>query len=197
MEQYVKIISNLSFVSKVVETAGMNQILDHCNRMKLMPSYQSAYRPNHSCETALLKIVNDILWSMEHQKITALICMDLSAAFDTVDHEILLFVLEHKFGLKGNVLRWISEYLENRRMMVVCVGNKYSDVKIFNYSVPQGSCNGPAYFTLYSSILRNVIDEELDLNAFADNHTLKCDFKPGQSESETISCIERNLHYVQ
>ena len=68
---------------------------------KLLPSYQSACRPYHHCETALLKIVNDILWNMENKKFTVLIAVDLLAAFDTVDHNILLFVLEREFGIRG------------------------------------------------------------------------------------------------
>ena len=81
-------VSNLSFISKVVESAGMQQINDHCNYNNLFPEYQSAYRQNYSCETALLKITNDILWNMEHKRITILNEMDWSAAFDTVDYGI-------------------------------------------------------------------------------------------------------------
>ena len=91
-------VSNPSFLSKIVESAGMKQILDHYNHNDLFPPYQSAYRANYSCETALLKIVNDILWHMENKKVTILVAMDLSVAFDTVDHDVLLNVLEKEFG---------------------------------------------------------------------------------------------------
>ena len=71
--------------------------MKHCD--SLMPDYQSAYRKFYSCETVLVKLVNDILWAMEHQKILSLVCIDLSAAFDTVDHEILDQVLKMSMGL--------------------------------------------------------------------------------------------------
>ena len=79
----------------------MKQINQHCNIYKLLPSYQSAYRLYHSCETELLKIVNDILWNMENKKVTILITVDLLA-----DHNILLLVLEKELGIKGTVLKW-------------------------------------------------------------------------------------------
>ena len=138
-------VSNLSFISKIIEKAAMSQILDYCNNLQLMPDYQSAYRPNHSCKTSLIKISNDILWSIVHQKLTLLICMDLSAAFDTVDHDILLGLLHNKFGIAGIVLKWCEDYLRDRRMQV-CVGEEYSNERVFNYLVPQGSCNGPVFF---------------------------------------------------
>ena len=75
--------------------------MEHCNKNELIPDYQSAYRPHYSCETALVKLINDLLWAMERQEVTALMAIDLSAAFDTVDHDILLSVLEAKFGIGG------------------------------------------------------------------------------------------------
>ena len=86
-------ISNLQFISKVVEKCTLNQLTNHCNKHNLLPEYQSAYRKHYSCETSLLKLVNDTLWAMENKCITAVTVMDLSAAFDTVSHELLLSVL--------------------------------------------------------------------------------------------------------
>ena len=71
----------------------------HCEMNNLLPEYQLAYRQHYSCETALVKMADDILWSMEHQRITA-VAIDLSAAFDTLDHNILLKVLDTRFGIK-------------------------------------------------------------------------------------------------
>ena len=75
------------------------QLSSHCQDHGLLPDYQSAYRPNYSCENNLLKISNDILWNFECQHITSLTTMDLSAAFNTVDHDVLLQILNNKFGV--------------------------------------------------------------------------------------------------
>ncbi|CAB4034340.1 Hypothetical predicted protein [Paramuricea clavata] len=72
---------------------------------------QSAYRRYHSTETALLKVLNDILLSMNSQRVTLLVLLDLSSAFDTIDHGILLERLRSKFGIRGTVLSWFSSYL--------------------------------------------------------------------------------------
>ena len=93
-----------------------------------MPSYQSAYRANHSCEAALLKVTNDILWSLEKQQVTAMMALDLSAAFDTVDHDMLLEVLNKRFGLNGTALKWCDSYLRPRGFKVN-VNKQYSSPK--------------------------------------------------------------------
>ena len=74
--------------------------MEHCNKHELIPDYQSAYRPHYSCETALIHLMNDLLWAMERQEVTALMAIDLSAAFDTVDYDILLSVLKAKLKEK-------------------------------------------------------------------------------------------------
>ena len=84
---------NLNFLSKVLEKVALQQFNEHCRTFNLLPDHQSAYRQYCSCETALIKIVNDILWHVEGQEVTAMACIDLSAAFDTVDHGTLEKVL--------------------------------------------------------------------------------------------------------
>ena len=93
-------VSILTFLSKVLEKYALNQLKAHSEAYGLMPTYQSAYRPNFSCKTTLLKLTNDLLWTMEHQRVSALVAINLRAAFDTVDHDILLNVLGNKFGSK-------------------------------------------------------------------------------------------------
>ena len=90
---------HLQFISKVIEKCTLNQLTDHCNKHNLLPEYQSAYRKYYSCKTSLLKLVNDGLWAIENKLITAVTVMDLSAAFDTVSHELLLPVLRERFGI--------------------------------------------------------------------------------------------------
>ena len=100
-------VSNLTFISKVIERCMLLQVSKHCNKYQLQPDYQSAYRGHYSCETSILKISKDILWCMEAQSITSLVALDLSAAFDTVDHEILLSILSSKYRIKSNALKMV------------------------------------------------------------------------------------------
>ena len=92
-------ISNSSFLSKLLEKCAMDHVNEHCNLHKLLPDYQSAYRNGYSCETAIIRLVNDILWAMDNENVTAVMALDLSVAFDTVNHKILSSVLQHNFEL--------------------------------------------------------------------------------------------------
>lgn len=176
-------VSNLSFLSKVLEKAVLSQFNEHCALYHLFPDYQSAYRQNYSCETALLKIVDDILWNMEHQKITALACIDLSAAFDTVDHAILADVLQAKFGVTDRALDWFTTYLQPREFMVN-VGESYSSRKQITFSVPQGSCAGPTLYSVYASTMAEVVPQNLDIHGYADDHAIKTAYNGGTQSSE-------------
>ena len=102
-------VSNLTFISKAIEWCMLLQISQHCDDYKLQPDYQSAYREHYSCETVILKVSDDILWGMEGQSITSQVALDLSAAFDTVNHDILLSTLSNKYGIKGEALKWFDE----------------------------------------------------------------------------------------
>ena len=94
-------ISNLPFISKIIEKLVLVQISRPLSANNLLNQFQSAYRPGHSTETALLKIVNDLLLSLDDGEISLLASLDLSAAFDTIDHDIILHILQHDFGLSG------------------------------------------------------------------------------------------------
>ena len=107
-------ISNLPFISKIIEKLVLVQMSHHLSANNLLNQFQSAYRPRHSTETALLKIVNDLLLSLDDGKISLPASLDLSAAFDTIYHNILLHRLQHDFGLSGTVLDWFSSYLSGR-----------------------------------------------------------------------------------
>ena len=128
-------VSNLPFLSKVFEQCVLARFNKHCDNYSLLPDYQSAYRPNHSCKTSLLKIINDMLWAMERKNVTAMVVMDLSAAFDTVDHNILLSILENKFGIKDVALRWFESYLRPRSCKV-SISPAYSAEKQLPFSMP-------------------------------------------------------------
>ena len=100
-------ISNLSFLSKLLETVVQKCLQSFLDQNGGLPKQQSAYRRWHSTETALLKIYNDFLQAADRGEVSALCMLDFSAAFDTVDHELLLKRLELRFGFVGNVLKWI------------------------------------------------------------------------------------------
>ena len=115
-------VSNLTFMSKLLKRCMLKQFNRHTKQYQLMPSYQSAYWQYHSCKTLLVKLTNDILWSMEEQSITAVLALDLSAAFDMVDHDILLQVLKNQYGIDGKSLKWYDGYLHPRSCMVQVKG---------------------------------------------------------------------------
>ena len=190
-------VSNLSFLSKLVEKASLLSFSEHLESNNLLPVYQSAYRKGYSTETLLIKVYNDILFNMEYQRLTPLVAIDLSAAFDTVNHELLLDIMEGCFGVCDNAKKWISSYLSNRNFEVK-INGKHSDVVEINFSVPQGSINGPIYFTCYSSTLGSCVDDS-HLVGYADDHSIYADFKAGDKSAEidTISHLSSTLHDVK
>ena len=189
-------VSNLSFLSKLVEKAVLKQFLEHCDTYKLHANHQSAYRENHSCETAILKLVNDVLWSMENQSCMACIFMDLSAAFDTVDHELLLNILSKEYGISDNALQWYDTYLRPRDYKV-CIHGKYSKPRELNFSVPQGSASGANIFTAYCASIKQVIPDKISLQGFADDHFIFKSFVPKIEEKQTLQELEYSMKSVQ
>ena len=173
-------ISNLPFVAKSAEKATISQLSIHCAANTPFPEYQSAYRKNHSTElTALLKVQNDILLSMDRQEVTLLVLIDLSAAFDTIDHAIILETLEKDFGVTGNALKWLTSYLSERKQTIL--------IKVFNLQsgVPQGSCLGPVLFILYVAGLLKIIDKHLpNAHTYADDTQISHSFRPDTSLSQ-------------
>ena len=97
-------MSNLPFLSKLVERATLAQFDQHCREHQLLPDFQLAYRKGYSTKTSLIKMTNDILWSMERKEATAVIVLDMSAAFDAVDHDLLLDILHNRYGIIDTAL---------------------------------------------------------------------------------------------
>ena len=163
----------------------LKQFNKHCSTDHLLPEYMSAYQENHSCETALTKLVNNALWSMERKKVTALITIDLSATFDMVDHNILISVTQIKFGVNGKALDWYKSYL-NDRTCKVNLGKEYSTPRELLFSFPQGSFGRPVLYLAYSSTIREVIpDNTMYCHGFADDHALDKDFIPVKQNEES------------
>ena len=107
-------VSNLFFLSKILEKVVLRQLSNNLLTNTLFYSHQSAYRAGHSTETALLKIVNDLLSALDENKFSLLSLLDLSAAFDTIDHSILLSRHSYSFGISSTVLAWFTSYLTDR-----------------------------------------------------------------------------------
>ena len=184
IEKNYRPVSNLSLISKITEKAVLNQIIVHIDNEAPLPEYQSAYRKNHGCEYALLELQNDILWRLERQQVMAVCTMDLSAAFDTVDHDLLLTVLENRFGVNYQAKEWVDSYLRPRGMKVR-VGNDYSTARDTPFGVPQGSCLGPYLYLAYASTLDDVVDSDMGrLSGFADDHGLRKPFSANNREEE-------------
>ena len=135
-------ISNLIFRSKVADRFVCRQLVAFLQHNNLMPELQSAYRHGHSSETAILKMVTDFLLAADRGEVTLLSLLDLSAAFDTVDHDILIDRLYHSFGIRDEVLSWIRSFVTGRTRRVR-VGDQYSSSSAVYYGVPQGSVLGP------------------------------------------------------
>ena len=108
-------ISNLSFISKSIKKTALLQLSAYFKEQNLLPTYQSAYSKHYSTETVILNICDNILLNAEHNKETAMVCLDLSAAFHTVNHSILKTVMENYLRLKDTALLWPSSYLSERQ----------------------------------------------------------------------------------
>jgi retron-type reverse transcriptase len=126
----------------------------------LYPELQSSYRQYHSTETALLEVTNDILRKMNSQEVTLLVTLDLSSAFESVNHEILPRRLRNEFGIHGKVLDWFKYYLHNRGQQISIEGT-LSQRFALDSGVPQGSCLGPLLFIIYVSKLFKIIEDQL------------------------------------
>ena len=180
-------ISNLSHVSKLAERAAAAQLTDHMTVNGLHLQLQSAYKQHHSTESALLKVKNDILMNMDAQKVSLLVLLDLSAAFDTVSHEILLGRLKSRFGVNGKALAWFASYLTDRSQRI-SVNSGISSSFPLKQGVPQGSCLGPLLFTVYTSKLFDIVERHLPcVHCYADDTQLYLLFSPNASGDEELA----------
>ena len=126
---------------------------------------------------------NDILWSMEKQQITMVVICDLSAAFNTVDNNILLNILQNHYGITDKALQWFNNYLQPWHLKV-SIRNNYSTPQQLYFSVPQGSCSGANIFTCYRVLIDKVVPEDIIINGFADDHSLRKSFPASDTQKE-------------
>ena len=141
-------ITNIAFLSKTIERAAAAQTLNYFTKINLLAKFQSAYRQFHSTETALLRVCNDNLQAIDEGQEVVLVLLDLSSAFDTIDHKVLLDRLRTRYGFSGTVLDWLKPYLSNRTQSVK-TGKDLSAESEVRYGVPQGSMLRPLLFSLF------------------------------------------------
>jgi len=111
-----------------------------------MPRLLSAYRRHHSTETALLRVISDLFHAVDNRRMTLLGLLDLSAAFDCVDHDIYCYVDAMLLGIDGTALQWIKSFLIERTQQIFYNGH-LSSVGRLPYGVPEGSVLGPLFFS--------------------------------------------------
>ena len=170
-------ISNLTYLGKLIERVVLKRLNNHMDQNNLHKSAQSGYKKHHSTETILLKITNDVLIAADDKSATVLMLLDLSAAFDTVDHNKLLSILKHEIGLRSTVLKWFSSFLQGRSQRIR-LGHVLSEDIVIKFGVPQGSVLGPVLFNIYVRSLYHRIEKTGFLvQGYADDHQVYRHFR--------------------
>ena len=104
-------VLNLAYISKIIKRVVCNQLTSYTANSDKIEPLQSAYKQGHPTETAMLKVKTDLLDAINQKKVICLVLLDLSAAFDTVNHDYLLNYLKYRFGVEGTALTWFTDYL--------------------------------------------------------------------------------------
>ena len=185
-------ISNITFVAKITERFVAQQLQHFMEENRIYGIYQSAYRVHHSAETALVRIHNDIAQSIDSRRSVLLVLLDLSAAFDTINHNTLLRRLSG-YGLSGDVLAWLTSYLCNRTC-IVRVKSGVSEVETITTGVPQGTVLGPLLFNAYIAPLTTLLQKHnIHHHLYADDTQLYITFPPTdhtQALARMEACVQ-------
>ena len=152
---------------------------------------------HHSTETALVIVTNDILLVLDKRQCVPvyLVLLDLSAAFDTIDHQVFLTQLQRDYGISGGIVEWMETYLTGRRQCVQINGISSDEVTL-QYGFPQGSCIGPFGFKLYTKSLTQIAKHHgIEVHLYADDTQLYIAFPPEDSE-QTMEKLERCIEDI-
>jgi retron-type reverse transcriptase len=189
-------ISNLNNISKVLERLFLVRFQPHVTSTPNYNPQQSAYRRGYSTETALIRMLDDVYTAADNGKATMLLSLDLSAAFDTIDHHILVERLRVSFGVTGAALAWISSYLTNRSQAVQ-IGADRSNVSTCSFGVPQGSVLGPILFAAYVSPMATIAQSHCTLQQqYADDTQLYI-FLSATSLASQLSHLQSCIASIQ
>ena len=158
-------ISHLPLLSKILERIVSKQLIAHVNKNNLFDPFQSVF----VTETAFLRITDTILSTLNSNTCCQLILFDLSSAFYTLDHNILISRLT-LMGISGLALKWFTSYLTNRNISIM-IEKSYSPLSPLNYGIPQGSVLGPSFFSIYIRPIADLIKKfpNIHYHIFADD----------------------------
>jgi hypothetical protein len=177
-------VSVLPCFSKILERLVFNRCVKYIEKYTILNNKQFGFRSNHSTYMAILNLIDTITKSVENNETTMGIFLDLSKAFDTIDHNILLHKLEY-YGFRGIVLEWFQSYLNDRKQYV-CFNSCNSSMKDILCGVPQGSILGPLLFILYVNDIVNV-STILKFVLFADDTTITYSHKDIGNQYDVIN----------
>ena len=183
-------ISTLPVFTKILGRAVHTMVYTYLQENQLLSNYQSGYRPLHSTSTCLTDVTNRLLHNMDKGQLTGMVFLDLSKAFNTIDHDIMLKKLI-SLGFSDSAVLWFKAYLTNRSQSV-CVNGVVSDPQPIPFGVPQGSILGPLLFISYINDLQSVV-VDYDIQLYADDTLL---FYSSNSVTDIESCLTRNLSSI-
>ena len=176
-------------MSKLLEKVVAIQLSQHLLNNNFYEPYQSAYKTCLSTETALTLVSNEILQALDSKQSVMLVLLDMSAAFDTIDHTILLNRFEVRYGIAGRAHQWFRSYISDRSQRVPILG-KSSDSRPLNLGVPQGSVLGPVIFALYSARIASIASRHgLSVHLYADDKQLYVSF-PSDEAAVIVARVE-------
>ena len=181
----------------MVEKVVAARLHEHMSKHHLHEVMQSAYKPHHCVETALLRVQNDVLAALDDNQGVILALLDLSAAFDLVDHDLLLTRLQQRIGVTGSALAWFQSYLSDRHQVVNIHNTSSTKVKLC-FGVPQGSVLGPVLFTIYTLPIGDIARKfQICIHIYADDTQLYVTFDVKGNPATAIQRLEECIMCIK